>query len=97
MTKEEIYLDLSKLSEEQRKDVVRIIISKGQKIYKEDGLLLKKGLYGNNCYFLSIDEDDKEWVSFTEYGFNIYLKNKQEITYEEFKTLINEYKSGNFL
>ena len=86
----EIYLDLSKLSEEQRKDVVRIIISKGQKIYKEDELLLKKGLYDNYCYFLSIDEDDKEWVSFTEYGFNIYLKNKTEVTYEEFKTLINE-------
>ena len=51
-----------------------------------------KGLYDNDCYFLSIDEDDKEWVSFTEYGFNIYLKNKTEVTYEEFKTLINEYK-----
>ena len=92
MTKEEIYLDLSRLNDEQRKDVVRIIISKGQKIYKGDELLLKKGLYDNDCYFLSIDEDDKEWVSFTEYGFNIYLKNKQEITYEEFKILINEYK-----
>ena len=75
MTKKEIYLDLSKLSEEQRKDVVRMIISKGQKIYKDDELLLKKGLYDNDCYFLSIDEDDKEWVSFTEYGFYIYLKN----------------------
>ena len=42
MKKEEIYLDLSKLSDKQRKDVVRIIISQGQKIYKEDGLLLKK-------------------------------------------------------
>ena len=92
MKKETIYLDLSKLSEEQRKDVVRMIISKGQKIYKDDELLLKKGLYDNDCYFLSIDEDDKEWVSFTEYGFYIYLKNKTEITYEEFKTLINEYK-----
>ena len=90
MTKEEIYLDLSKLSDKQRKDVVRIIISQGQKIYKEDELLLKKGLYDNDCYFLSIDEDDKEWVSFTDCGFNIYLKNKQEITYEQFKTLINE-------
>ena len=92
MTKEEIYLDLSKLSEEQRKDVVRIIISQDQKIYKEDELLLKKGLYDNDCYFLSIDEDDKEWVSFNDYGFNIYLKHKQEINYEEFKTFINEYK-----
>ena len=89
MTKKEIYLDLSKLSEKQRKDVVRIIISKGQKIYKEDELLLKKGLYENDCYFLSIDEDDKESVSFTEYGFNIYLKNKQAVNYEQFKTLIN--------
>ena len=85
-------LDLSKLSDKQRKDVIRIIISQDQKIYKEDGLLLKKGLYDNDCYFLSIDEDDKEWVSFTEYGFNIYLKNKTEVTYEEFKTLNNEYK-----
>ena len=42
MTKEEIYLDLSRLNDEQRKDVVRIIISKGQKIYKGDELLLKK-------------------------------------------------------
>ena len=92
MTKEEIYLDLSRLNDEQRKDVVRIIISKGQKIYKEDELLLKKGLYDNDCYFLSIDEDDKEWVSFTDYGFNIYLKNKTEITYEQFKTFINECK-----
>lgn len=97
MTKEEIYLDLSKLSEEQRKDVVRIIISKGQKIYKKDELLLKKGLYDNDCYLLSIDEDDKEWVGYSNFGKNLCLKHKQEVTYEEFKTLINEYKSGNFL
>ena len=45
MTKEEIYLDLSKLSEEQRKEVLRIILNKGQKNYKEDELLLKKKDY----------------------------------------------------
>ena len=92
MTKEEIYLDLSKLSEVERKQLIKFLLEYNEKIYKEDELLLKKGLYDNDCYFLSIDEDDKEWVSFTEYGFNNYLKNKQEITYEEFKTLINEHK-----
>lgn len=91
MTKEEIYLDLSKLSEVERKQLIKFLLEYNEKIYKEDELLLKKGLYDNDCYFLSIDEDDKEWVSFTEYGFNIYLKNKQEITYEEFKTFINEF------
>lgn len=95
MNKEEIYLDLSKLSDKQRKDIVIIIINKGQKIHKDDKVHLIKGLYDNDCHFLSIheedDEDDKEWVSFTEYGFNIYLKHKQEINYEEFKILINEF------
>ena len=92
MNREEIYLDLSKLSDVERKQLIKFLLDNNEKIYKEDGLLLKKGLYDNYCYFLSIDEDDKEWVSFTEYGFNIYLKNKTEVTYEEFKTLINEYK-----
>ena len=85
MTKEEIYLDLSKLSDVERKQLIKFLLDNNEKIYKKDELLLKKGLYDNDCYFLSIDEDDKEWVSFTECGFNIYLKNKTEVTYEEFK------------
>ena len=79
MNKEEIYLDLSKLSDKQIKDIV-IIINKGQKIHKDDKVHLIKGLYDNDCHFLSIreedDEDDKEWVSFTNLGFNLCLKTK---------------------
>ena len=92
MTKKEIYLDLSKLSEVERKQLIKFLLEYNEKIYKEDELLLKKGLYDNDCYFLSIDEDDKEWVGYSNFGKHLCLKHKQEVNYEQFKTLINEYK-----
>ena len=43
-----------------------------------------------DCPFLSID-DDLEWVGYSHFGKYLCLKHKQEVNYEQFKTLINEF------
>lgn len=83
MTKEEIYLDLSKLSEVERKQLIKFLLNNNEKVYKDD-------LDDKDCHFLSID-DDLEWVGYSHFGKYLCLKHKQEINYEEFKTLINEF------
>ena len=83
MTKEEIYLDLSKLSEVERKQLIKFLLNNNEKVYKDD-------LNDKDCPFLSIDDDDLEWVGYSHFGKHLCLENKQEVNYEEFKTLINE-------
>ena len=83
MTKEEIYLDLSKLSEVERKQLIKFLLNNNEKVYKDD-------LNDKDCSFLSIDDDDLEWVGYSHFGKHLCLENKQEVNYEEFKTLINE-------
>ena len=80
MTKKEIYLDLSKLSEAERIEIYTLTNLEYDNYYNYM-------LY--NSYYKIFD-----CVKFSNHEL---LENKQEITYEEFKTLINEYKSGNFL
>ena len=90
MTKEEIYLDLSKLSEAERKHLIKFLLNNNEKVYKEDLISLKKGkIDDKDCPFLSID-DDLEWVGYSHFGKHLCLENKQEVNYEEFKTLISQ-------
>ena len=74
MTKEEIYLDLSKLSEVEQEEVIGMLPIDNSNSYSIDF---------NYHYLHFLDYywfvDEVEWVS-----------NKKEITYEQFKTLINE-------
>lgn len=42
MTKEEIYLDLSKLSEVERKQLIKFLLNNNEKVYKDDLISLKK-------------------------------------------------------
>ena len=76
MNKEEIYLDLSKLSEVEQKEIIGMLPEPQTyvqyKIYKKFNILLYSE--GLKCWFVS---DFK--ASF-----------RQEVTYEQFKTLINE-------
>ena len=83
MTKEEIYLDLSKLSEVERKQLIKFLLNNNEKIYK-DGKI-----YDKDCPFLSIDDDDLEWVGYSHFGKHLCLEHKQEVNYEEFKELTN--------
>lgn len=73
MTKEEIYLDLSKLSKKEQEEVIGILPEPVEDIdYEVD-----------NFYYLLHFETNKWFVDCVD-GF------KKEITYEQFKTLINE-------
>lgn len=91
MTKEEIYLDLSKLSEVERKQLIKFLLNNNEKVHKDDLISLKKGkIYDEDCPFLSIDDGDLEQVGYSHFGKHICLKNKQEVNYEEFKTLISQ-------
>lgn len=93
MTKEEIYLDLSKLSEVERKQLIKFLLNNNEKVYKDDLISLKKGkIDDKDCPFLSIDDNngDLEWVGYSNFGKHLCLENKQEVNYEQFKTLINE-------
>lgn len=73
MTKEEVYLDLSKLSDVEQKKVIEMLPEPVEDIdYEID-----------NFYYLLHFETNKWFVDCVD-GF------KKEITYEEFKTLINE-------
>ena len=61
MTKEEIYLDLSKLSEVERKQLIKFLLNNNEKVHKDDLISLKKGkIYDEDCPFLSIDDGDLE-------------------------------------
>lgn len=92
MTKKEIYLDLSKLSEVERKQLIKFLLNNNEKVYKDDLISLKKGkIDDKDCPFLSIDDDDLEWVGYSHFGKHLCLKHKQEVNYEQFKTLINEF------
>ena len=42
MTKEEIYLDLSKLSEAERKQLIKFLLDKNEKVYINDLISLKR-------------------------------------------------------
>ena len=75
MTKEEIYLDLSKLSEEQQKEIIGMLPKTASDIEYEADTFYHLLHFAENRWFVDCV------VSF-----------KQEITYEQFKTLINEYK-----
>lgn len=75
MTKEEIYLDLSKLSEAERIEIYTLTDLEYDNYYN---YVTYNKLYEEyDCVVLPSHE---------------LLENKQEITYEQFKTLINEYK-----
>lgn len=73
MTKEEVYLDLSNLSEVERKKIYTLTDLEYDDYYNYM-------LY--NSYYKSFD-----CVKFSNHEL---LENKTEITYEEFKKLINE-------
>ena len=74
MTKEEIYLDLSKLSDVEQKEIIGMLPKSVEDIdYEID-----------NLYYLLHFETNKWFVDCVD-GF------KQEITYKQFKTLINEF------
>ena len=85
MTKEEIYLDLSKLSDVERKQLIKFLLDNNEKVYK-DGKI-----YDKDCPFLSIDDDDLEWIGYSHFGKHLCLKHKQEVNYEQFKTIINDF------
>lgn len=76
MTKEEIYLDLSKLSKIEQKDVIAMLPDPETyvqyKIYKKFNILIYSECL--KCWFVS--------------DFKSALRT--EITFEQFKTLINE-------
>ena len=95
MTKEEIYLDLSKLSEVERKQLIKFLLDNNEKVYKDDlnEKVYKDDLNDKDCPFLSIDDDDGdlEWVGYSHFGKYLCLKHKQEVNYEQFKTLINDF------
>lgn len=71
MKKEEIYLDLSKLSETERKEVYLLTILEYDDYY--------------NCLFYNSDYNHFDCVVECTHE---YLKNKQEITYEQLKELM---------
>ena len=88
--KKEIYLDLSKLSEVERKQLIKFLLNNNEKVHKDDLISLKKGkIYDKYCPFLSID-DNLEWVGYSHFGKYLCLRHKQEVNYGQFKTLINE-------
>ena len=90
MTKEEIYLDLSKLSKVERKQLIKFLLNNNEKVYKDDLISLKKGkIDDKDCPFLSIYDGDLEWVGYSHFGKYLCLRHKQEVNYEQFKTLIN--------
>ena len=75
MTKEEIYLDLSKLSEKEQEEIIGMLPIDDGNSYS---------IEFNYHYLHFLDSywfvDEIEWVS-----------DKQEVTYEQFKTIINDF------
>ncbi len=75
MTKKEIYLDLSKLSEAERIEIYTLTDLE----------------YDNYYNYVTYNKFYEEYDCVVLPSHKL-LENKQEITYEQFKTLINEYK-----
>lgn len=77
MNKEEIYLDLSKFSKEKQKEVIGMLPTTKSRALVIIGSFYCLHQVGNN-----------EW--FVDYYYSDKLSNKTEVTYEQFKALINE-------
>lgn len=96
MRKEDIYLDLSKLSKEERKEIYSILETSGDKIYISVKVLEKGMLnYERSFFFLIFCEKDKEW-RIANKDFLKYEKRNQ-ISTQQFKELFqykHQFKQG---
>ena len=88
--KENIYIDLSKLSEEEIKSLPNIIIESGEFIYEmTENMLNTGGLIdedGDSSYILLAKSNKNEWIAYLESG----CKDKTEITLSEFRQLFSK-------
>ena len=88
--KENIYLDLSKLSGEEIKSLPNIIIESGEFIYEmTENMLNTGGLIdedGDSSYILLAKSNKNEWIAYLESG----CKDKTEISLSEFRQLFSK-------
>lgn len=98
MKKEDVYLDLTKLTREQLNNIEKVLKINKEIINIYDRKLSKKGFHEINKYpCLAIDYDD-EWVCFSRSAFSFVFKpvgNKTEISYDQFINLLQDEEEIN--
>lgn len=77
-TLETIYIDLRKLSEEQIKEIGRVLIEDGCQVWEESLNDLKSGYLDSLYPFLSFNKKDNEWMNYSDED------GKTELTYPDF-------------
>lgn len=94
LKKEDVFLDLAKLTREQLSNVEKVLKINKELVYKTDRKLSKKGFDEINKYpCLAFDDDDNEWMCFSRNPFGSIFNNrgnKTEISYNEFINLFQD-------
>lgn len=84
MKKEDIYLDLRKLSKDEIKSIPTILAANNEDVFTDTSKQLLRAEH--NYPFLSFDAPF--WVSY----INVDLTTKTEITFSDFKNLFRDYE-----
>ncbi|QNS40165.1 hypothetical protein H0S70_07060 [Chryseobacterium manosquense] len=79
MKKEEVFIDLSKCSEEEIIKIYHVLNDKNENIYHSDRMILKKGKFENRFPYLTLNSGYTQWMSTF-----VNIHGKTELTYPEF-------------